>query len=117
MTISNMKKIYLIVPVLMFACASFAQQKSVRYSYAEWHIEDCHAHFYNDSIKLLPPNKMSNLNKNNEVTILKDANGEKIIFASDLEVINYISKKGWTFIQAVPLSPVVVRHYFKKEEE
>lgn len=101
----------------MLSVASYAQKKIVHYSYTEWHTDDCYAHFYCDSIKLLPPNKMANLNKNNETTIIKNANGEKIVFASDLEVINYITKKGWTLMQAVPLSPVVVRHYFKKEVE
>lgn len=101
---------------MSLSISSYAQKKTAHYSYTEWHIDDCHAHFYCDSIKLLPPNKTANLNKNNEATIIKDDNGEKIIFASDLEVINYITKKGWTFVQAVPLSSVVVRHYFKKED-
>lgn len=103
--------------VIVFAIQSYAQKKTAHYSYTEWHVDDCYAHFYCDSIKLLPPNKISNLNKNNEATIIKDSKGDKIVFASDLEVVNYIAQKGWTFIQAIPLSPAVVRHYFKKEDE
>lgn len=36
--------------VIVFAIQSYAQKKTAHYSYTEWHVDDCYAHFYCDSI-------------------------------------------------------------------